>query len=279
MTFTPEMANEIVEESDNLHTNFRKLKGNVARNYSKEMLEGKWQFCGDSIRFDKDGNCIDGQHRLRAIMISKIPQDFVVVEGLEADVAQVIDSGFKRSIEDYLKKQDEGYSKGATAIIRAVFNLKHKNYNLGQSMQNLGISNTDIVDEYDNDSDWYNKAASYGKKVGNESSKTIKPNEAGAIYYYLVRVLGYDKDYVEDFFFKLCNSARNDKSIYNTTMKNLTNVDKIGRSGVKRMMEYILCWNAMVNNCPVQRLKYSNWFEAPQNVESDETETIMAETA
>lgn len=276
MTFTPEMADEIIKKPS---TNYRKVKARLVEKYAKDMKEGKWQFCGDSIRFDKDGNCIDGQHRLRAIIMSEIPQEFVVVEGLEPEVAINIDNGFKRSIEDYLKKQAKAYEVGATAIVKQVEILKRKDSNLGQSMTNLGLTNTDIVEEYDNDSDWYNKAAQYGKKVAKESAKDIKPTECGAIYYYLVRVLGFDKDYVEDFFFKLCSSARNDKSIYNTTMMNLRDKEYLGRSGVKRIEEFVLCWNAMIHNCTKQRPKYSDWFEAPKNVSVEETETIMAETA
>lgn len=278
MTFTPELAKEIIDESDALKNNYRPVKAKVWENYAKDMEDGKWQFCGDSIRFDKNGLCIDGQHRLRAISASKKPQDFIVVEGLEPNVALNIDTGFKRSIEDYLKKQAEAYENGATAIVKQANVLSRGDSNLGQSITNLGLSYSDIVESYEKDREWYNNAAKYGKKISKESAKTLKPTEVGAIYYYLVRNLGYDADYVEDFFFKLCNSSRNDKSIYNLTMKNLGDKDYIGRSGVKRVDEFIQCWNAMRHGCTTQRRKYgNNWFEAPNSTTIENVELAMAE--
>lgn len=260
VTFTVEMAEDIISKPS---TNYRTIKQNIVKKYADDMKNGNWRFCGDSIRFDRDGNCIDGQHRLRAIIKSGCPQKFVVVEGLDAESAMVMDSGHKRSIEDYLNKQAEAYEKGATAIIKQVEILKRKDKNTGHSLGNIGLTNSDIVDLYAEDEDWYNKAARYGKSVSKDSSKVLKPTEVGSIYYYLTRVEGIDRSRVEDFFFKLCNTRRNDKSIYNTTMINLgkDNKDNLGRSGAKRIDEYIICWNAMLNGCKVQRKFYSNWFE------------------
>lgn len=258
VTFTVEMAEEIISKPS---TNYRKVKQNIVNKYSDDMKNGKWLFCGDSIRFDKEGNCIDGQHRLRAIIKSGCPQRFVVVEGLEKEVAKVMDSGHKRSIEDYLTKQAEAYEKGATAIVKQVEILKRKDKNTGHSLGNIGLTNSDIVDLYTEDEDWYNRAAKYGKIVSKDSSRCLKPTEVGAIYYYLTRVMGNDRSKVEDFFFKLCNTRRSDKTIYNTTVTNLGDKDYIGRSGVRRIDEYILCWNAMIHGCKVQRNTYSDWFE------------------
>lgn len=275
VTFTVEMAEEIISKPS---TNYRKVKQNIVSKYAEDMKNGKWTFCGDSIRFDRDGNCIDGQHRLRAIIKSGCPQSFVVVEGLDGDSAKVMDSGHKRSIEDYLTKQAEAYEKGATAIIKQVEILKRNDKNTGHSLGNIGLTNSDIVDLYDEDEDWYNKAAKYGKEISRDSSRCLKPTEVGAIYYYLIKVMNIDRSKVEDFFFKLCNTRRNEKSIYNTTITNLGDKDYIGRSGVKRIDEYILCWNAMIHGCKVQRPQYSTWFENPKDsVQKEELEAAMAE--
>lgn len=271
---TVDMAKDIINKPS---VNFRRVKQNIVNKYADDMKNGKWLFCGDSIRFDSDGNCIDGQHRLRAIIKSGCPQTFVVVKGLDSDSAKVMDSGHKRSIEDYLNKQAEAYEKGATAIIKQVELFKRRDKNTGHSLGNIGLTNSDIVDLYNEDEDWYNKAAKYGKDVSRDSSRSLKPTEVGAIYYYLVRVEHIDRSKVEDFFFKLCNTRRNDKTIFNTTITNLGDKDYIGRSGVNRVNEYILCWNAMIHGCKVQRNQYSDWFENPSTKESkQELEVAIA---
>ena len=55
--------------------------GDVAR-YARDMSSGKWGLAGDPVRFDKDGNLIDGQHRLQAIIRSDTTQEMVVIRGL-----------------------------------------------------------------------------------------------------------------------------------------------------------------------------------------------------
>lgn len=258
--FTPEMAEEIINKPS---VNYRNPKTHVVNQYAKDMKEGKWVFCGDSIKFDKDGNCIDGQHRLRAIVKSGCGQWFIRVDGLEPESAQNMDSGFKRSIEDYLKKQAEAYEAGATAIVKQSAALSRNSKHMGQGISYYGLTYANIVDMYTNDSEWYNKAAKYGKKVSTDSARILKPTEVGAIYYYLTRVMRIDSDYVEDFFFKLCSAKLNDKSIFKTTIKNLNDPEYIKRSGTKRIDEYIACWNAMLHGCTVQRKDYSDWFEKP----------------
>lgn len=258
--FTPEMATEIISKPS---TNFRSVKRPVVNQYAKDMENGNWTFCGDTIKFDKDGNLIDGQHRLRAIIKSGIPQYFYKVEELDPESARVMDSGFKRSVNDYLKSQSAAYETGAASIIRQVETFKKQSKYIGHSTANNGTSYSDVVDLYENDTEWYNKAAIYGKKISKESARILKQTEVGAIYYYLVRIMGVDADYVEDFFFKLCNSSRNERSIYNTTMISLNNENYIRRSGVKRIDEFITCWNAMVHGCSTLRKKYSDWFEKP----------------
>lgn len=254
------MAEEITSKPS---TNYRRVKQKVVDMYAKDMKNGNWTFCGDSIKFDKDGNCIDGQHRLRAIIKSKKPQMFIRIDGLDPESAKTMDSGFKRSINDYLMNQEEAYEAGATAIIKQVETFKKKSKHMGHSTADNRTSNMDVVDLYENDTEWYNRAAIYGKKISKESLRILKQTEVGALYYYLVRVMGVNVDYVEDFFFKLCNSSRNDRSIYNITMRNLGDSEYIRRSGVKRTDELISCWNAMVHGCTTQRRVYSDWFEHP----------------
>ena len=278
VTFTVEMAEEIISKSLP-EDNYRSPKTNIVNMYAKDMEEGKWMFCGDCIRFDKNGKLIDGQHRLRAIIKSKQPQKFVVIEGLEPDSALVMDIGHKRSIEDYLKKQADAYEKGATAIVKQVMTFKKEDKCIGHSTGNIDARNTKVVELYSQDEDWYNKAAKYSKEVSKDSSRKLKPTEVGAIYYYLIRVLGWDRDKVEDFFFRLCNTKLNDKTIYNTTINNLDDKEYIKRSGVKRTTEYIECWNAMLHNCTATRRHYSDWFESPnERIDNLELEAAMAES-
>lgn len=64
------------------------------------IRRGEWKLNGDAIRFSKDGDLLDGQHRLRAIVEAGIPVRSVVVAGLDPEAQDTMDRGTKRSIGD-----------------------------------------------------------------------------------------------------------------------------------------------------------------------------------
>ena len=243
--------------------NYRKLNLSTVKIYAKDMKDGNWKDNGETIKIDTNGNLIDGQHRLQAIVDSGVSVDLIIVEGLDPSVADTIDIGRKRSIEQYLKWADNAYTAGATGIVQEVLTLMKGNKNQGHSAANAGISLMTIMDEYMKDKRSFNEAATYGKYINKESNKILKPKEVGAIYYYLWKHMGVDKSYVETFFHRLCSTSYNEKSFYKKTMNNLGDKEYIKRSGVTRTNELIECWNAMVHGCSTNRVHYSDWFEKP----------------
>lgn len=274
--FTKEDAERIILEQNT--NNYRTTKEHVVKMYADEMSNGRWMVNGDSIRFDKNGVLIDGQHRLKGVIKSGIAQEFVVVEDLDPECVKTIDIAHKRSIEDYLKNQEEGYTKGATAIVKIVMNLRKSNKQIGQSAGNGSPSLMMVVDEYVRDRDNYAKATAYGKGVSKDSKGALKPSHVGAIFYYLVHELGIDEDYVKDFFFSIVNTTRNDKTIYGKTFEKLENKDgKLGRSMREIMNVYITCWNARIHNCTTRLQSYSEWFELPPFMKSltNDTNEVM----
>jgi hypothetical protein len=78
----------------------RKPAASTVAAYARDMRDGRWMRNGDRIRFDQDGNLIDGQHRLMAIVAAgiSIPMDFVF--GLPNSVRVTVDGGRTRSVGD-----------------------------------------------------------------------------------------------------------------------------------------------------------------------------------
>ena len=249
--------------------NYRKLNLSTVKIYAKDMKDGNWKDNGETIKIDTNGNLIDGQHRLQAVVDSGVSIEFIFVDGIDPSVADTIDIGRKRTIEQYLKWADNAYTAGATSVVQQVLTFCRQNKQDGHSAADAGISYMTIMDEYMSDKSGYNEAASYGKSINADSNKVLKPKEVGAMFYYLHRKLGVDKNYVETFFHRLCSTAYNEKSFYKKTMKNLGDKEYIKRSGVTRVNELIECWNAMVHGCSTNRVHYSDWFEKPLAKRSD----------
>jgi len=68
------------------------------------IQRGEWKLDGSPIRFDTNGNLVDGQHRLWAIIEADTPVEVAVVVGLEPDTRLTVDSALaKRSTSDTLR--------------------------------------------------------------------------------------------------------------------------------------------------------------------------------
>lgn len=116
MTVTPDIAHDWLENNNNRN---RKIRIPVIDRYYHDMVNGNWQFNGESIQFDTNYNLMNGQHRLKAIVRSGLPQQFVVVTGLSPDAHGTIDSGTRRTPGDVLTLS--GYGEGR--LLATVANL------------------------------------------------------------------------------------------------------------------------------------------------------------
>ncbi|QNL30172.1 hypothetical protein SEA_MARIOKART_45 [Gordonia phage Mariokart] len=97
----PQMARDML--SSNTHN--RRIREEHVADVRRLMLDGKWVFNGDSIRFSEDGTMLDGQHRLTAL--AGLPDDhpgfvMLIIEGLPNDTQATMDQGRRRTVGDQL---------------------------------------------------------------------------------------------------------------------------------------------------------------------------------
>lgn len=90
---TPEIAQTYI---DNQRTNRKIRQAHVSR-LVDDMVNGRWQSMSDPIKFDDKNRLIDGQHRLSAVIKSKIPQKFIVLRGYNTESMLLLDTGLKRN--------------------------------------------------------------------------------------------------------------------------------------------------------------------------------------
>lgn len=95
---TPEIAAEMLSRNP---SNRGISPANVQK-YAADMSDGKWAENGQSITFDIDGDLLDGQHRLRAIIESRTSQKFLIVTNVARGTFDTIDTGKNRSAADVL---------------------------------------------------------------------------------------------------------------------------------------------------------------------------------
>lgn len=90
---TPEIASELL--ALNFDRN-RNITPTAVKRYARLQSEKKWLF-SEPVKFATDGQLIDGQHRLNAVIQSGMEAPFLIVTGYPFESAQVLDQGRSRT--------------------------------------------------------------------------------------------------------------------------------------------------------------------------------------
>lgn len=85
---TPAHAMELLEHN----TLNRPLTQTHVDRIARQILDGKWRYNGDTIKIGANGEILDGQHRLWAVIEAKVPVETVVVYGIDREAFATIDT-------------------------------------------------------------------------------------------------------------------------------------------------------------------------------------------
>ncbi len=126
----------------------RRLDKNRVDKYVEDMKKGYWCFNGDAIRFDIDGNLIDGQHRLTAIVKTNIEQVFIVIKNVEKESKRTIDTGKARTGSDVLSMFSNVGSRDCGVIAGAITKLVLYEAGLGLRSGSTKHVTNSVTEEY-----------------------------------------------------------------------------------------------------------------------------------
>jgi hypothetical protein len=116
LRITPDKAREFLKKNKGN----RPIRASWVENLAGMIQRGEWETTHQGIAFDEDGNLLDGQHRLNAIIAAGKAVDMLVTTGLDKDVFKHIDGGRVRTPADRLKLlSDEHDNTLAVGCVRA----------------------------------------------------------------------------------------------------------------------------------------------------------------
>lgn len=116
-TITPDMARYWLEEN----RRNRPVKDMVVRRYAEAIKADQWEVNGGTIKFASNGDLLDGQHRLRAVIQSGIAIQSYIIRDLPHKVFDIIDTGANRSISDVLALEGEENCHGLGPVLRMLY--------------------------------------------------------------------------------------------------------------------------------------------------------------
>lgn len=118
VTITPEIANDWLENRN--ITAQRDLSDLIARRYAKSMADGRWLYTHQGIAFDTEGWLIDGQHRLRAVVLADTSVDMFVIPDCDSATFAVLDNGYKRQAAQMIHTPSSRVVAAAARVLASV---------------------------------------------------------------------------------------------------------------------------------------------------------------
>lgn len=119
-TITPELATHILEKNDSN----RNIVGNNLLKISTDIENGLWVLNGEAIIISEDGQLNDGQHRLMAVNIAKMPIETVIFFGATRDSRYTVDMGTARSTSHYLSMEGVKNAHNVAAAAKVLLLFK-----------------------------------------------------------------------------------------------------------------------------------------------------------
>ena len=220
------------------------------------MKQNNFMFTGESIIIGKNGDLMDGQHRLEALIITGKEQYFVVVSNVNNDAFKHIDIGKTRSAGDVLSIQNIVNPNSYASIARFIINFNRGGFEKAASkMSNkkLKISNAEISDFVLKRHPSLTKSREYGFAKAN----VLLPGNTLSAFHYIFKQI--DNDAACDFCNKFSDGKELEKNDPIFLLRQELKNDIISQrkmEPLEKMALVCLAWNFYRANKKIDRLKF-----------------------
>lgn len=252
LLITPDLASSMLQ--NNLRN--RNLKQPVIERYAQDIKQGRWkEDTAEMIKISKNGNILDGQHRLHAIIKANKEIWIHVATGLEESVFDVLDTGSLRSASDVFTISNIRNASKISSIIAFYELLKINVLNHEAVQKNKRKTNAELLSTYSEYPEFWDEVCRKTTSWYESFSKIIGTSYIGGIYAY---VYENRPDIASDFFDQLTGKSNITNStlfvLRNKLLKDKLSVHKYSQS--YKVALIIKTWNAFVKNKEFKLLKF-----------------------
>lgn len=227
----------------------RHLRPSVWQRYARDMAAGNWQMNGETIKRTTQGETIDGQHRLKAIVETGCTVPMVVVADLPPQAQETVDRGLPRNIPDALRLRGEKDVNNLAAAISQVIVMQSS----APTTSDFWPSTTEALEFLES-----HPSIREACQVGGRVRKALRTpsSTAGAVWFLAQEI---DSDDADAFFNALIEGANlpSDSPILRLREFMFREMSAPRRVGRTRLQAYYLkAWNAWREGRPMSQLKW-----------------------
>ena len=256
-TVTPDMAKAIFAKNE---TKNRRLRKQHLLRLTKAIQNNEWKVTNQGIALDIDGNLLDGQHRLAAVIKAKKSVRMMVSRNCDPSTFGVIDTGATRSVGDILNLG--GCSAKQHYIAAAVKNyIQYLEYPKEPWTSSKRPSSVQVLDWYREKKDTLDL---YAKLIGQIHRKFKCFNMSAAIAFCLIADdAGWRTEEIMEYWEALASGANLDPTSPILSFRNQLSNTLFRRRGANVLQQslntMIKCWNNWKNEIATKR------FSSPPN--------------
>lgn len=272
-TITPEDATLLLEKNkDN-----RPISKAVITRYADVMSKGGWYLNGLPIIFDENGKLTDGQHRLMAVVQSGCSIQTLVTIGVVSDAFASYDCGRSRTLGQLIGMSGVASYNAVAAVVRGYESLKRdiRSFVRGRIIINEGykLTNDELIRIYNADTETFNLYGFRAQKLANNFTKAPLTGTMGAtLWLYLVKDMGYEDEFVGEFFNQIYNEmpSTTSKTLRAMCMKFRTWRNNTAKLPTTLMVDYLVrAWNYYAIGKEVSNLTLPNNGKHPSFISAD----------
>lgn len=239
---TPDLARTLLESN----TVNRKLSQRNISSLAKQIQMGNFKETGDTIKISKTGRLLDGQHRLKAIILANQAVDLSFCAGLDDNIFDVLDTGKSRSAADVLSVTGVKNPGDLSSAARHLMSIKS-----GKQSKSIFFSNKQILDFIESTPELVECV----RLIHSDNKKfKVIPTAGMAALYFVFKELHHEQ--AEDFMDKYYTPVdlKADSPVF--TLRDIFLRDSIAKKKMSirdKMALVVLAWNAMRKNKPMKR--------------------------
>ena len=225
---------------------------------AKTMQKGDWMLNGQAIVFSTNGNLLDGQHRLHAIMEAKKTIKMDVRFGVEENAMMTIDEGKKRTSGDVLQINGFINSKHLASAARKIMRYDEGQKDLDSGFRILNPTNHEVYE-------WVIQNPSLQEVVSlamrNTSMAADSPVPASLLATFMFICNRFDRELSKDFYYRLSTGVGLEIDSIVFKLRNRLNQGK-NNPAIKFSQNYVIglvvtAWNHERDGSEVVSLRYT----------------------
>jgi hypothetical protein len=194
-TITPEIAREMLATVQRPPAIDKK----VVSHYAAAMKAGGWLSNGQAIKIDRNGQLIDGYHRLQACIEAGVPFRTLVARNIKADILHTIDQHRRRNFTTVLKARNIQHATDIHRTLGKLIRIENgvfKMLNLPVTWERLDIvleSNPEIIE---------------AAKIAHDTPVRLLPSKAQTTFIFMALKSGHE-ELLREFIQKMDTDGRN----------------------------------------------------------------------